>query len=212
MSNKLSFNLLIGSLFHWMKAYRQQLLNLLFFFRKICKNPVLHKPILAILWGEGRSVMKVENNFFLTLHQVQSIKQRHIENTPLLLAPETSVWSISPLKASLLLLILKNLKVSYEMLMWEKVLWLNKFGKCSNIVEQVSLVHLRQPWICIEISNGSRNSAGKISQVELGGPHVAYRWTVELIKTEFQPQSIALHAFWIILGLVTRLYENQAGW
>lgn len=45
-----------------------------------------------------------------------------------------------------------------------------------------------------DFSRGA-GTAGRISQAELGGLHVAYQWTEELIKTEFQPQSIALHAF-----------------
>lgn len=42
---------------------------------------------------------------------------------------------------------------------------------------------------------GERGHAGSISQAGRGGPLVAYHGTVELIKKEFQPQSIALHAF-----------------
>lgn len=46
---------------------------------------------------------------------------------------------------------------------------------------------------CYRQGGGGR--AGRISQAELGGPHAAYHWTVELIETEFQSQSTALHAF-----------------
>lgn len=60
------------------------------------------------------------------------------------------------------------------------------------------------------MSKGGGGRAGRISRAEWGGPHVAYPWTEELIKNEFQPQSFALHALRIILGLVMRLYENQA--
>ena len=51
-----------------------------------------------------------------------------------------------------------------------------------NKVEQVSLVHNLGALNLHCDLQGGRGQAGRISWVELGEPHVAYHWTVELIK------------------------------
>lgn len=44
-----------------------------------------------------------------------------------------------------------------------------------------------------DLQGAKGGQAGRISQAELGGPHVTYHWMVGLIK--IQPQSPALYAF-----------------